>query len=169
MRSWVSLVILLSLSTFQCASLPFLDLAYSLLTFYLTEIISLCTLFIFITASLSSFAQRRGVVCLMFCVLYLLALETSIFTAVTIHVCIRASNYIDIDGNKQHINDQCCLRAACQIEDSVWLGQEQSGKSEKWMAHQTVTVEIPKLSSTVREVVLRTTFDSVPGIQMHNY
>ena len=81
----------------------------------------------------------------------------------------RASKYIDIDGNKQHINDQYCLRAACQIEDSVWLGQEQSGNSEKWMAHQTVTVEIPKPSSTMKGVVLRSTFDSVPGIQMHIY
>ena len=34
---------------------PFLDLAYSILTFYLPEIIFLCTLFMSITASLSFF------------------------------------------------------------------------------------------------------------------
>ena len=70
----------------------------------------------------------------------------------------------------EYINDQCCLRAACQIEDSVWLDQEQSGKSEKWMAHQTVIAdEVPLPSSTMKGVILRTMFDSVPGIQMHNY
>ena len=82
---------------------------------------------------------------------------------------VRASNYIDIDGNKQHINDQYCLQVACQIEDSVWLGQEQSNNSGKWMAHRTVTVEIPRPYSTMKGVVPKSKFDSVPGIQMHNY
>ena len=67
-RSWVLLVISLSSSTFQCASLPFLDLANLLLTFLLSEIIFLCTSFISITASLSSFTQWRGVVCLSSCI-----------------------------------------------------------------------------------------------------
>ena len=37
------------------------------------------------------------------------------------------------------------------------------------MAHQTVAVEIPKPSSTEKGVVLRITFESVRGIQKHNF
>lgn len=119
-------------------------------------------------ANLSSSAQWRGIVCISF---VYIGIGNSLFHRGILLKSkkVRASNYIDIDGNKQHINDQYCLQVACQIEDLVWLGQERSDNSEKSMANQTVTVEIPKTSSTMKGVVLRSTFDSVPGIQMHIY
>jgi hypothetical protein len=164
LQSWVLLVISLSLSTFQCASFPFLDLTYSLLT-CLAETISLCTLFLSVTTRLSSFAQRRGIVCLVFIGVG----NMHFYRGILCKTKCKHQIIFDIDGNNQQVNDQHCLRAASQIGDSVWQAQEQGSNPEKWMAHRTVAVEIPEPSSTTKGVVLRSTFDSVPGIQMHIY